>query len=1217
MSKKYSRILYKAAAYLMASNMMLGALPISAGAQETEEAVSEDNESPADESVETQEAGNGDDTEKTGEAEETGQTPSEIEEALEQERNAAVEEDKKEYEEESDGDDQDNSGEGSTGDTEEKTEDTEEAPEEEVIVYQNIDINSNEEFLEFANNCKVNSWSRDKSVNLKVDIDLKGLDFECIPYFDGVFDGNEHEIRGLVNNEDTYISGLIRYVGINGMIQDLNVQGKMNTDDEQKYSGGLCGINQGIIRNCSYSGMMEGNNTVGPIAAINENTGLISNCKNYAYISGYYFTGGITGKNYGIVSGCENYGSINDKEAWVIKDDEKGDGIITQITDTKEDESNTLITGMDVGGIAGYSIGSVLRCTNKGNIGYEHAGYNIGGIVGRQMGIVSYSVNEGRIAGRKDIGGIVGQMEPYLEPEDLQTLPEAADTLHDLVDKTINDMDGSVDTISSDITDLTGYADGVVDDGRVLTGELTSSVNANVAVINEVIVRLEYVMEALPSVIDNISGANESLGYFNQAVARAVDAINTEDELNSEDRDSINKSENEMYSGFQAAKETADQIEELTNKINSLMYVTDENGEFAYNEDGTRQIRSLSSEEQALLNSYLAELQQITANSGGEVSGMLGNVSNILETYKPYADSSSDAVIGDINEALGALQSAQDNFHAAGNSARSIIDYLNSQSDLRLSGLSSTWDNSLDSLHNNLKGITGSLENINVDGKDSSHTLNSDFAAVNDQINVIYHILSDRLDIIQNDDAEVFTDVSDEEIEKAKTGRVDSSKNFGTIEGDINIGGIAGSMAIDEEDPEENAAGNLDIGSGSKYTLKNIICDCSNDSIVKSKKDGAGLIVGYMAHGIVTSCMGMGKVTSTEGSYTGGIAGESLSIVRDSDALCLISGKKYVGGITGFGTTVSGCLALSTWDEEPEERFGAIAGAVNTDSETQKVKMSNIKGNYFLEGDIEGIDNISYTGVAEPLSYSSLINHSGAPSDFRHLKVSFEVDDEKLGEQELSYGDSLKDITFPKGEYRKGYYIEWPDVTDMVMKGNYVITGEYKVTQKTVESKDTYEDTNKKLALLGGSYGNDAQISAKIIEEPTYEPANPLTEHEVKVYSVEIEEGTVSQSDEKKIRLYNPYKDARVKEFSEGKWVEISAKTVGSYLEIPVDGKEGIYAIVEYNSLPLKITCAVLFAIFLLVLFIIRKLIKRRIRKIKEFLDRKKKAKDNESKKEK
>ncbi|MCR5102795.1 MAG: lipase chaperone, partial [Butyrivibrio sp.] len=862
------------------------------------------------------------------------------------------------------------------------------------------------------------------------------------------------------------------------------------------------------------------------------------------------------------------------------------------------DESTILKSGMDVGGIAGFSKGSILRCTNKGIIGYEHVGYNIGGIVGRQMGIVSYSTNEGNVYGRKDIGGIVGQMEPYLEPEDLQTLPEAADTLHDLVDKTINDMDGSVDSISTDITDLTGYADGVVDDGRVLTGELTTSVNANVGVLNEMLARIEYVMDSLPAVIDNISTANESLGYFNQAVARAVDAIGTDDELNEEDREIINQSENDMYTGLQSARETADQIEELTNKINALMYATDSNGDYIYNEDGTRQVNTLSDENQALLNSYLAELQQITSDSGGQVSGMLGSVSTILETYKPYADASTDAAIGDINDAVSALQSAQGSFNEAGKSARSILDYLNAQSDLRLSGLSSTWDNSLDSLHDNLKGITGSLENINQDGKQSSHTLNDDLEAVNDQVNVIYHILSDRLDIIVNDDAEIFTDVSDEDIEQARTGRVDSSKNTGTIEGDINIGGIAGSMAIDEDDPEENAAGNIDIGSGSKYILKNIICDCSNDSTVQSKKDGAGLIVGYMAHGIVTSCIGSGKVASTEGSYTGGIAGESLSIIRDSNALCLIDGKKYAGGITGYGTTVSGCLAIATWENEPEERFGAIAGSVNTDSETQKVKITNITNNYFLEGDIAGIDNISYTGIAEPLSYTSIINHDGAPSDFRHLRVSFEVDDERLGQQELKYGESLSEIEFPEGEYKEGYYIEWPDVSDLVMNGNYVISGEYKITKKSVESSDTYENTGKTIALLGGSYGNDAQISAKIVDEPSYKEVNPFTEHDYKVYKVEISEGKISQSSDKKIRLYNPYNKALVKEYIDGEWALIESTQIGSYLEIPMDKNEGIYAVVEYNSTPLKITCAVLFGIFLLVLFIIRKIIKRWIRKI-------------------
>ncbi len=1067
--------------------------------------------------------------------------------------------------------------EASDGENEENKEvtsgDAGEAEVEEVveIVYENLDINSVEDFIEFSKECKKDAWSTNKIVTLKTDLDLSNTGFDMIPYFDGIFKGENHEIKGYGNSEDSYITGLFRYIGTNGIVQDLRVTGEIRMTDELKYTGGLCGMNLGIIKNCTYSGVIEGNNTVGAIAAINENTGLINGCINNAHVSGYFFTGGIVGKNYGVVSGATNNGSINDNAEWVVKEDEKGESIIQTIASTVEGDDQTIRSGTDTGGIAGYSKGSIVRCTNKGNIGYEHVGYNVGGIAGRQMGIISYSTNSGMINGRKDIGGIVGQMEPYLEPEDLQTLPEAADKLHDLVEKTLTDMDGSVDTISSDVTSLTGYANGVVDDGRALTGELTTSINENIRVANAALERFEYVMQNIPGVIDHLEGASDKMYYFNNSLARAIEAINVDDDLSIEDRDKIESSESQIYDKLADANEKTQRIQNITAAINDLMYEKDENGDYKFDENGNRILRVLTDDEQALLNSYLAELQQMAAESGGNVYTMFGDASTILETYKPYAESGADETIGETENAIAALQGAEGELKEAAQGTRSILDYLNSQEKLRLTGLGSDWDASLDSLHANLKGISGSIESINQDGKSSSHTLNSNLAAVNDQVNEIYHIISDRLDIIYNDDSAVFTDVSDEDIENARTGRVDSSKNVGTVKGDINIGGIAGSMAIDEEDPEENAAGNLNIGRGSKYTLKNIVCECRNESTVESKKDGAGLIVGYMAQGIVTSSEGYGLAKSTEGNYTGGIAGQSLSIIRDCDTLCLLNGNKYVGGIAGYGTTITGCNAMVTWDNDPKERFGSIAGIVNTDAETKRAKIDNIKNNYFVESKIGGIDDISFSERAEPITYQLLLSHGDVPNDFRHLKVVFEVEDEKLGEQELAYGESLQKLNFPEGEEREGYYIKWPDVKDMVMEGSYILIGEYVATNKAIESEAVYGDTGKHIAILGGSYGGDAYIEAEIVDEPSYVIQSPTVEKGSVVYKIKVDEGSYSQNADRKIRLYCPYEEATVKIYRDEKWEDIPFKTVGSYMEIELEGEEAIFAIVETRPLVRRI----------------------------------------------
>ena len=54
---------------------------------------------------------------------------------------------------------------------------------EDVIV-----ISSARELIEFANNCKYDSYSRGRTVRLATDINLSNTDFNGIPYFDGTFE---------------------------------------------------------------------------------------------------------------------------------------------------------------------------------------------------------------------------------------------------------------------------------------------------------------------------------------------------------------------------------------------------------------------------------------------------------------------------------------------------------------------------------------------------------------------------------------------------------------------------------------------------------------------------------------------------------------------------------------------------------------------------------------------------------------------------------------------------------------------------------------------------------------------------------------------------------------------------------------------------------------------------------------------------------------------
>lgn len=115
----------------------------------------------------------------------------------------------------------------------------------------------------------------------------------------------------------------------------------------------------------------------------------------------------------------------------------------------------------DIGGIAGRSGGTVQNCKNTGSVGYAQIGYNVGGIVGRQAGYISGSENYGTVKGRKDVGGIVGQMEPYANWDFSKSKLEALETqilqLQNTVDSALQSAGTRLSNISAKAALLRQY----------------------------------------------------------------------------------------------------------------------------------------------------------------------------------------------------------------------------------------------------------------------------------------------------------------------------------------------------------------------------------------------------------------------------------------------------------------------------------------------------------------------------------------------------------------------------------------------------------------------------------------------------------------------------------------------------------------------------------------------------------------------------------------
>ncbi len=276
-----------------------------------------------------------------------------------------------------------------------------------------IYIKTAADILELAENCRMDTWSLGKIVILQADISLDGIDFQPIPSFGGTFNGNGHTISGLSLSDSITPAGFFGVLQEAAAVRNLTLSGTVSPSGKAENVGGIVGENYGTLRNCQFTGTIKGKTSVGGIVGLNGTTGKVVNCKTSGSMKGEKMTGGIVGCSLGIVEDCENSSFINTVSADKTFNPEDID-LSFSLDISKLSSLDTNNAATDTGGIAGYTSGIIRRSRNLGTIGYPHVGYNVGGIAGKSCGYLDRCANTALVYGRKDVGGIAGQMEPYI-----------------------------------------------------------------------------------------------------------------------------------------------------------------------------------------------------------------------------------------------------------------------------------------------------------------------------------------------------------------------------------------------------------------------------------------------------------------------------------------------------------------------------------------------------------------------------------------------------------------------------------------------------------------------------------------------------------------------------------------------------------------------------------------------------------------------------------
>lgn len=1014
-----------------------------------------------------------------------------------------------------------------------------------------IHISTVDDFLFFAKNCALDTWSQNKIFLLDSDIDLSESDFESVPTFGGIFFGQGHVIKGLSLTGGSDHTGLFRYVQESGEIYQLSVSGTASAEGGHSGLSLLCGCNSGLLSGCTTSGNVTGKDQVGSMVGVNELTGVITDCVSNGSVYGRHLVGGIAGSNHGSILNCYNHCFINTTASDNNLDLSNLD-IDAALDDFLTTENAASVT--DIGGIAGASSGVIRACTNDGSIGYQHVGYNIGGITGSQTGYIEGCINYGVLNGRKDVGGIAGQMEPSSELEFyediLAQLNTELDKLHQLLTQLDNDASTSSSALTGQVDQLLTSVEGAQNAVDELLGNASGYFN-DVSGLTD-LTRLPSPRPVSLDFLDNLASASPSPTAIPDA--SATPTASTEPTASP----TVTPAATPTVTPVTGPDET-----DTEGSNNSNAFETDDlQGQLSmpvYAEQGQFVPESLSANAPVSIGALLMEPDTndvpepapiaATATPTAEppatpsathafewpsawptISG--NNIPDIdREQVENYINETQEHVYEDANETLEALQGG-----------------LRNQASI----ISSRILASRNSLSSSFSAIISDMRLLNSMLDDENQILLDDFQAIIDELNVIADLLTDPDASNSNisDPEDIFTDVSDLDQLTDTTGKVMNCINNGIINGDLNVGGIAGSLSRENDlDPEDD----LDLGKNDptlnfRFKERIVIRQCKNTGKVIGKKDCVGGIAGEMSLGSIMDCISSGTITS-EGSMIGGIAGCSASTIRQSSAKCTLSGNDQVGGIAGYGTNILGCYSM-VQIREGEYYLGSIAGKISSDAV--------ISNNYFVEGCPAGIDGISYEEQAQPLSYETFMASPDLPDIFKNIYLTFAADEKTVAVVTLGYGDTFDPASLPQIPSKEGYVGSWEEFDQTSITSDQTIEAIYTEYITTLESSQTFGE--RPLVLVEGIFGPEDGFTLSSID--AY-PEDSLTKSEC--YKITMT-GTSTGPYTIRYLIPSEMEHPQIELYEDGSFKMIDAEIDGSYYVFATDQSSIVFSCTDRPS---------------------------------------------------
>ncbi|MCR5826552.1 MAG: hypothetical protein K6G54_08285 [Oscillospiraceae bacterium] len=991
-----------------------------------------------------------------------------------------------------------------------------------------IYISDTDELIALAEHCSYDAWSKDKTVVLQRDIDLGGVAFRPIPSFGGVFNGDGHTISGLSVSSAVSPAGLFGTVTAGGTVRALNVEGSVAPSGSGDAVGGVAGVNYGVIENCSFTGTVEGARSTGGVVGVNASGGAIRNSRADGGVFGKNMTGGIVGENHGDVLGCANRAYVNTNTLDPSLSLDRLDLSLTGALDTLR-SPDTYNATVDSGGIAGFSDGAILSCRNHGSVGYQHIGYNVGGVAGRSSGHIATSSNAAQIYGRREVGGIVGMAEPHvtidLTESSLASVRRSLNALSATLDRTVSDAGDVSDILSAHLSAVSAGVTEAEDSAQALTDAISSAVGDTVREIDRGSAILDNTLDQLEAVTQTLITVSKTATDALSALEDAADDLNGG--ANGGAFGELEQASNDLDAAAAQLSRSAEALHTAIEALRTALF------------NGATDAADID-----------AAIRQIT-DACHSAKPVLDKLSSALSHLADAASSMGDA-FGHLEDTVSLLERASRQLTDALTDTDTLLAYLNAQERLQFHAPDTQTES--DALYDAMRGISDNLDALNRESKASSDVVLEDLRLINRQFTALMNTLLDTVEDAEGyQPSSVIEDTSDEDIDAVIAGKVLLCSNSGAVSGDIDVGGIAGSMLIyNALDPEQ------DLGSASavlrrRYELKCVLQGCNNAGDVSAKRENAGAVCGSETLGVIRACVGGGSVASESGTCVGGIAGYGDSILRHCWAKCSLSGTQYVGGIVGSGQADGGLRVEDCRSLVEITQSTQFAGAISGGTE------GVFTGNRFVSDTLAGIDRVSYAGKAEPVDYETLVAEADVPAALRSFTLRFLAGDTAVKTLFFRYGDSFDASVFPEIPAVAGSYARWDRDTLENLRFDTTVRAVY-TPQLTALGCDFTRSASRPAFFVEGAFDDTAAFSAEpaIFEfdagsEGAWQVLRSWRRSVLEQWQLDLpDDGTHT------LRYLPPEGVSGALTLylrgADGSWTAVEHESMGSYLTFPVTG---------------------------------------------------------------